>query len=101
MSAHPLALSNIHSLSSTTANGGGGGGSAHGRARHFHDRSRSLDLGKMDTRKGSLPLASFGTDRAGDANMSTAEPRVTESDLKIYQDYVKMRKAFDGHRDRT
>ncbi|KAJ2582108.1 phosphatidylinositol-3,5-bisphosphate 5-phosphatase [Coemansia sp. RSA 1836] len=88
-------------LSSTTANGGGGGGSAHGRARHFHDRSRSLDLGKMDTRKGSLPLASFGTDRAGDANMSTAEPRVTESDLKIYQDYVKMRKAFDGHRDRT
>ncbi|KAJ2050767.1 phosphatidylinositol-3,5-bisphosphate 5-phosphatase [Coemansia sp. S16] len=104
MAAHPLASSNIHNISS--ANVGG----THGRGRHFHDRSRSLDLDKMDARKGSLPLPTFGTESAtaanlsmatGSAGMAAAEPRVTESDLKIYQDYVKMRKAFDGHRDRT
>ncbi|KAJ2066587.1 hypothetical protein GGI08_001793, partial [Coemansia sp. S2] len=104
MAAHPLASSNIHNISS--ANVGG----THGRGRHFHDRSRSLDLDKMDARKGSLPQPTFGTESAtaanlsmatGSAGMAAAEPRVTESDLKIYQDYVKMRKAFDGHRDRT
>ncbi|KAJ2741016.1 phosphatidylinositol-3,5-bisphosphate 5-phosphatase [Coemansia sp. BCRC 34301] len=87
--AHPLASSNIHNISNSGNKG-----------RHFHDRSRSLDLGKMDSHKGALPLVSFGTERAADSDMSTAEPRVAESDLKIYQDYVKMRKAFDGHRDK-
>ncbi|KAJ2015365.1 hypothetical protein GGI06_003325 [Coemansia sp. S85] len=97
MSAHPLASSNIHNLSS--ANVGG----SQGRGRYFHDRSRSLDLEKMDTGKGSLRLPAFGAERATAAPlpMATVEPRVAESDLKIYQDYVKMRKTFDGHRDRT
>ncbi|KAJ2811070.1 phosphatidylinositol-3,5-bisphosphate 5-phosphatase [Coemansia furcata] len=97
MATHPLALSNIHAISS--ANVGG----AHSRGRYFHDRSRSLDLDKMDIRKGSMPT--FDTEQAnqaiGSAGMATAEPRVAESDLKIYQDYVKLRKAFDGHRDHT
>ncbi|KAJ1881510.1 phosphatidylinositol-3,5-bisphosphate 5-phosphatase [Coemansia sp. RSA 1722] len=74
------------------------------------DRSRSLDLGKGNDAR----LSPFNTmvpshrthannaqaelvpDPNADAAAAVVEPRVTEADLKIYQDFVKMRKAFNG-----
>ncbi|KAJ1818725.1 phosphatidylinositol-3,5-bisphosphate 5-phosphatase [Coemansia sp. RSA 2598] len=74
------------------------------------DRSRSLDLGHSTdamhspfntmrpsnrSHANTQAVLSAGANPAATA-ATVFEPRVTEADLKIYQDFVKMRKAFGG-----
>ncbi|KAJ1893509.1 phosphatidylinositol-3,5-bisphosphate 5-phosphatase [Kickxella alabastrina] len=66
---------------------------AHRVSRVRHDRTRSLDL-KVDVDQ--LAKDDMGEGMGGGSAIVVAEPRVTEADLRVYQDYVKMRKAFGG-----
>ncbi|KAJ2489607.1 hypothetical protein GGI11_009252 [Coemansia sp. RSA 2049] len=59
-----------------------------------HDRSRSLDLSNLATSRFSTPAVSGGLGSSNDTLVP--EPRVTAADLKIYENFVKMRQAFSG-----
>ncbi|KAJ1951970.1 hypothetical protein GGI12_006362 [Dipsacomyces acuminosporus] len=62
-------------------------------AMRGHERSRSLDFAK-----GALPASDSSPphSKAGPDTI-VAEPRVSEADLRVYQEYVKMRKAMVSH----
>ncbi|KAJ2156756.1 phosphatidylinositol-3,5-bisphosphate 5-phosphatase [Coemansia sp. RSA 552] len=64
--------------------------------RFAHDRSRSLDLGNMDSARTSTVLGQSSHELSDSNPGMIAEPRVAEADLSIYQSYVRMRKAMDG-----
>ncbi|KAJ2794610.1 phosphatidylinositol-3,5-bisphosphate 5-phosphatase, partial [Coemansia guatemalensis] len=68
-----------------------------------HDRSRSLDFSSIGSTNTPSPLAHpappihTATSPAAAANDGVVlEPRVTEADLNIYQNYIKMRKAMSS-----
>ncbi|KAJ1735429.1 phosphatidylinositol-3,5-bisphosphate 5-phosphatase [Coemansia biformis] len=62
------------------------------RARHAHDRSRSLDLTGADALKMPAALGPSGAGLGGAA--VGAEPRVAEADLAMYQQYAtRLRRA--------
>ncbi|KAJ1668861.1 phosphatidylinositol-3,5-bisphosphate 5-phosphatase [Coemansia sp. RSA 1646] len=58
-----------------------------------HDRSRSLDLSNTNFSRSSIAAVSgLGSSK----DTLVPEPRVTATDLKIYENFVKMRQSFGG-----